>query len=253
MSFPEDLDMDRVLAEALSGIQISVNEWLAGAPDTEEPLMNRLTAQFTRRRRQCDVGVRVPVTMTSKVAFLHRKGLRQTDAFGADLAITIEIPDRGYCKTALFQIKVSQCFSSRLERRQLNQSLADDRTRERSFVLVADKTRQRMRVKSVTEAIQLIDSGHESAEIDCVHWMAISEWITKWLSCDIGQISGIDDPRSIENLLQSFIVKAPETWETPWGDGNAIEYPGDQVPAKAWLVMIFRRTMGAKENKRWST
>jgi len=249
MSFPENLDMDRVLSKALGGIHEAVHDWLDGAPTSEEPLMNRLTAQFTRRRRHCDVGVRVPVSMTAKVAFLHRQGTQQTDAFGADLAITIEIPDRNYRKTILFQIKVSEDFLARLERQQLNQALADDRTADRSFVLVADKVRQRMRVKSVRDALGLIQEGNETARVDCAEWMAVSEWLTKWISCDVGPASKADDPRSVEKLLQSFVVEPPEDWESPWEQGNGADYPSGQRPAKAWLEMMFRQVPGNKESK----
>jgi hypothetical protein len=247
LSFPEDLDMDRVLREALAGIEVAVNEWLNGAPTSEEPLMNRLTAQFTRRRRRCDVGVRVPIAMTAKVAFLHRRGVRQTDAYGADLGITIEIPDRNYRKTVLFQIKVSEDFSARLERKQLDQALVDGRTRDRSFILVADKLRQRMRVKSVSDAIRLIRDGNETAEVDCAEWMTVSEWLTKWISCDIGPASKINDPHSVERLLQAFVVEIPDDWEWPWDGGNNTDYADGQIPAKAWLEIFFRQVADSRE------
>jgi hypothetical protein len=185
--------------------------------------------------------------MTAKVAFLHRQGSQQTDAFGSDLAMTIEIPDRNYCKTSLFQMKVSEDFGTRLERRQLEQALADCRTKDRSFVLVADKTRQRMRVKSIIDALQLIQNGKATADVDCADWMTISEWLTKWISCDIGQDSRHDDLRSVERLLQSFVVEPPDGWESPWSRRNADEYPSGQIPAKAWLEMIFRQIAGGEE------
>lgn len=247
MSFPEDLDMDRVLSEALGGIHTAVKEWLDGAPTSEEPLMNRLTAQFTRRRRHCDVGVRVPIAMTARVAFLHRKGPRQTDAYGSDLAITVEIPVCNYRKTVLLQIKISEDFRARVERQQLDQALVDYRTKDRSFVLVADKVRQRMRIKFVSDVVQLIPAGNNSTEIDCAGWMTVSEWLTKWISCDVGPASQINDPASVERLLQSFVVEPPADWESPWDAGHDADYPNEQVPARAWLEMIFRPAADAKE------
>jgi len=130
----------------------------------------------------------------------------------------------------------------RIERGQLNQALADCRTQDRSFVLVADKLRQRMRVRSVSDAIQLIHTGHETAQIDCARWMTVSEWLTRWISCDVGPISRMDDVRSVEKLLEAFVVEAPDDWERPWGHGDAADYPSDQIPARAWLEMIFRQT-----------
>ena len=247
MSFPDNLDMDRVLAEALAGIQIAVDGWLSGQPISEEPLMSRLTEQFTRRRRRCDVGVREPVTMNSKVAFLHRRGVQLTDAYGSDLAITIEIPDLKYRKTCLFQMKVSTDFSTRLERAQLNQAIVDTRTKERSFVLVADRARQRMRVKSVDDAIKLFKADSDTVGVDCADWMTISEWLTKWISCDVGLSSQLDDPNSVEKLLQEFVVEPPEGWECPWGQGNAEDYSIEQLPARAWLEMVFQRMANGEE------
>ena len=238
MTFPQELDMDRVLGEALKGIQIAANGWLAGQPTSEEPLMSRLTEEFTRRRRQCDVGVRVPVGMTAKIAYLHRRGHHQTDAYGADLAITIEIPDRSFRKTALFQIKVSENFSARIERKQLETALKDYRTRDRSFVLVADRVRERMRVTSVNDAIGLIKDEDVTATIDCAQWMTMSEWIIRWISCELGPASTDDGAQSVELLLQHFNIEPSGDWESPWGNGDPQEYPDNQLPAKAWLEMI---------------
>jgi hypothetical protein len=249
VSIPEDLDMDRVLSAALEIIETAVQGWSSGAPMSEEPLMSRLTEQFSRRRRQCDVGARVPVAMIARIAFLHRQGANQTDEYGADLAVTIEIPDRAYRKTALFQLKVSKDFSAELKRGQLEQSLADDRIKDRSFLLVADKVRQRIRVKSVADTLNLFSYGCKSAQINCAEWLGISEWLIKWISCNVGQASCHNDPRSVEALLQSFVVEAPDDWERPWGQGKYGNYPSNQTPAKAWLEMIFRRVAGSEEKR----
>ncbi len=246
-SFPQDLDMDRVLYESLSGVVRAVTAWLSGAPTSEEPLMNRLTAEFTRRRRRCDVGTRTPVVMTGKYALLHRRGESQTDAYGADLAVTVDIPDRAYTKTALFQIKVSADFALRLEREQLDQAMRDARTEGRSFVLAADKSRERLRIKSVVDALHLVSANAQTASIDCAEWSPLGDWLVKWLSCDVGQPSRLDDTRSVEALLQHFVVEPPPNWESPWGDGNAEDYPEELRPAKAWLELFFRQSASRKQ------
>jgi len=226
-----------------------MHEWLAGAPTSEEPLMNRLTAQFTRRRRHCDVGVRIPIAMTSQVAFLHRQGKQQTDAYGSDLAITVEIPDRNFRKTALFQIKVSEDFCTRLELRQLKEALTDSRTKDRSFLLVADKARQRLRVKAVVDAIPLINGENKTGQVDCTNWMSVSEWLTKWISCNVGAASDNDESKSVEKLLQAFVVEPPSDWEMPWGIGDAADYSSDGIPARAWLEMFFRQLVDGEKRK----
>lgn len=249
MNVFEFVDMDCVLREALDGIHLAVDGWLGGLPTNEESLMNRLTEQFTRRRRHCDVGVRAPVEMTANVALLHRKGERQTDAFGADLAVTVDIPGNQYRKAVLLQLKISEAFSTRLEREQIQQALDDGRTAERSFVVVMEKVRRRMRVMRSKEAIELLGEGNRTAEVSCAGWMTASEWLKKWISCEVGQPSKHDDPQSVERLLQGFVVESPSGWESPWGSGEQGAFPGGRLPANAWLEMIFRQPASAGRNQ----
>lgn len=239
MSFPEDLDFDRVLYEALAGTKIAIDEWLDGAPISEEPLMNRLTAQFSRRRRSCDVGTTSPITMFSRVAFLHRQGENQTDAFGSDLAITVDIAARSFRKTALFQLKISDGFDVRLERSQLHEATENAATADRSFVLVADKTRKGVRVKAACDALEMFQEDADTATRNCVEWDTLGQWLSKWLSCDIGVRSDINDPSEIEPTLESFVVDAPKDWLSPWGTSASSASPSDARPAKAWLAMFF--------------
>ena len=240
MSFPEALDFDRIMLATLQGVTKAVREWLSGLPITEEPLMNRLTAEFTRRRRQCDVGAAVPMTMSSQVAFLHRQGDDQSDSYGADLAITVDVATLRFRKTALFQLKVSDAFSVRLERRQLERATMLPIIHDRSFILVAEKARACNRVNLAAAALDLFRNGADTATCNCADWLTLGQWLIRWMSCEVGGIGSIDDPSGIEPLLQRFVVEPDQDWEHPWPEAEGtIEYPEGLRPAKVWLAMFF--------------
>lgn len=102
MTFPATLDFDKIAYNTLWDVSEAVRGWLSGQPTDEVALMNRITERITRRRRGCDVGVGSKVQMVSQLALLHRKGARQTDLYGADLAITVLVAKIGFIKTRFF-------------------------------------------------------------------------------------------------------------------------------------------------------
>jgi hypothetical protein len=63
--------------------------------------------------------------MESSLAMLHRKGSKQVDQFGSDLAVTVRVVGDPFVKTALFQLKRSTGQNCELERRQLEAATTD--------------------------------------------------------------------------------------------------------------------------------
>src|SRR6266516_3950475 len=102
------VNFDRVLKELLWDMAYVVNDWAKGKPQKEAVLLNRITARLSRSRRKCDVGVKKPLVMTAEFYELHRRGEKQSDKYGSDLAVTIRIKEGStrrptFLKTALFQ------------------------------------------------------------------------------------------------------------------------------------------------------
>lgn len=256
MPFPPDLDFDRVLAETLNAVQIAIAGWHKGGLHSEEPLMSRLSEQFSRSRRGCDVGSTTPMRMTSQVALLHRKGDNNRDKYGADLAITVFIEPAEFLKTALFQLKVSEDFTAQFERSQLNDALADARTGDRTFVLVADRTRLRTRVNDATSVRAMFNGDSATATRNCADWDSLGQWISKWLACDVGLPSDSKDPNGVEPLLGQYVIEhvdEPETWYEPWPTApqpSSQSVRPDVKPAKMWLMLFFSATGAGKEGSR---
>lgn len=240
MSFPADMDFDRIMLELLGSIDVALKGWKKGGLLSEEPLMNRIVEPFNRNRRGCDVGAATPLSMTSQVAILHRRGANQTDAFGSDLAITIDIPSRAFRKTALFQLKVANGLSASIERSQINAAHAHPLVQDRSFVMVTDRERLRTRVKSTRDLINAFRPGAETATCDCSPWLSLGQWASQWLSCEVGVPSGYADPNGVEGLLERFIVEQPDEWVSPFGEtAQTTDLPERWIPAKVWLVLRF--------------
>jgi hypothetical protein len=238
MPFPKDIDIDKVIALALRDISTSIKEWLQGQPTSEEALMNRITANLHRPNRSCDVGIKNDVRMISQMALLHRQGPNQTDLYGADLAVTIRVMgEENLVKTALFQLKQSDDFKVTLERKQLEDALIDERIGQRSFVLLADKGRTGVKLAFAPEILKQFDGRQKTKEFDASTWMPVTTWLTNWLSCDIGQPSQLNDPNSIESLLQQYVFE--EAWVRDWSIITDFDFTSEYLPARTWLYIFF--------------
>ncbi len=234
MAFPDIVDFDKLVFEALLDIRHSVQSWLAGRPHDEVALMNHLTGRLARRRRRCDVGAKGPVAVSAEVYALHRQGERATDKYGSDLAVTVRIPKLSWVKTALFQLKRAEGLHVSLPHDQLEQAAVDARILERAFVFVIAEERLLMRVQDVKSLRkQLIGKSLQSTyAFDCSGWSGIVNWIEHWLQCVVGKESEEGDPNSVEALLQSFVVKPPTLDLFP---GEDADIPEDFLPARSWL------------------
>ena len=236
MAFPNNIDFDKLINVVLEDFGTSIHGWISGRVLEEVALMNRLTEQLSRRRRGCDVGLTSPVSVRCEVSVLHRKGIKQVDRYGSDLAVTVYV-DNTLVKTALFQLKKSNNLSLILEREQLEDATLDARTKKRAFVLAVDETRQIVRLHDVDSLLSTYNRTQETKTFQSTRWESLARWVWKWLSCDIGERSDPSDPNSVEGLLQQFIV--PEGLITSWGRQVEHDLPEDFVPARLWLKLYF--------------
>lgn len=201
--------------------------------------MNRITARLSRDRRKCDVGVRVPVAMESELYQLHRRGSQGQDQYGADLAITISVPELSWIKTALFQLKCSNDARVVVEDHQMQEAARDSRILERAFVAAVDEQRGLIRIESTSEIRTVFPVGQKTHTMDCSHWHGLVHWLHQWLGCNIGAESKSGDPEGVETLLESFVLQPipPEAV-----GGLATEHSENYLPARSWLRMLFHST-----------
>lgn len=239
MPFPKQLNFDIIAHGLLQDIATAIRAWSTGRPCSEEAFMSQVTEQLARKRRGCDVGLTEPVGMRCQVAMLHRRGTSQTDQYGCDLAVTIYVDSTQYVKTALFQLKKSQSYRTSIERRQLDDAMADPRTKDRAFVLVVDEVRQGIRIESAIELLKQFDN-QQTKTFEVAEWTGLTQWALNWLSCDIGPISDPRDRRSVETLLEKYRVSDNNLWNSPWAVGEIAETElPEQLPARAWLTFLF--------------
>lgn len=236
MPLPSSIDFDRLIAIALYEIHSAVRSWVSGEPREEGALLNHITGNLRRRRRSCDVGNTAPVRMESQLSVLHRKGPRQTDRFGCDLAVTVSIPADGFMKTAFFQIKKSIEYEASIEHRQLIDASVITAIQDRAFVLVADEVRHGIRLNAVSAVIQEIPPSQATKSFNCANWDTIAQWTQAWLSCSIGPESDPNDPDRVEKLLKRYQIQPPL-----FRGEEELHLLGDEevVPARAWLELAF--------------
>jgi hypothetical protein len=237
MPFPQELNLDILAFQVLHDVGAALSEWSTGQPRNEEAFMNHLTGRLVRRRRGCDVGLVEPISVRSEIALLHRKGPKQTDKYGSDLAVTLYVDSNRYVKTALFQLKKSEECKFQLKREQLNNAIEDPRLAPRSFVLCFDEMRHGIRIKSVTDCLSEFDMEQETRMSDSINWTSLTQWMLAWISCEAGPESDPNDLASVESLLESYRLPDPH-WMSPWVKGTKADQP-EVVPAKAWAEFVF--------------
>ncbi len=237
MPIHQSIDFDKVVYNALSDCNYAVQQWLKGRPHSEEALLNHLTANLVRRRRGCDVGVLTPTYLQSEVYELHRKGPQQKDLYGADLAVTVIFQQESLMKTAFFQLKRSKNYDFIAERSQIEDSLTDSRVRERSFLVAVDENRRGFRLSSTKMVLKKFNGQAENKKFNASSWDCLSDFLWKWLSCDIGPITKFKEPDNIESLMQNFIVEGPDDFT--WEEGEPEDYSENLLPARSWVILTF--------------
>lgn len=209
MPLPAEVDIDKLLSIVLDSTKVAIAGWLRGAPRDETALMNRVSEQLTRTRRGCDVGTFERVVVRSRIAVLHRRAKDNSDLFGADIAVTVLAEPNGFMKTALFQLKKGNGFQAQLEKEQLDDMLESDMTRRRAFVLYADEERTGVRIGHVPDLSREYSPGQRYKTFGTASWQPLSLWLAKWLTCEIGPESDINDPGTIESILTQYEVESP--------------------------------------------
>jgi regulation of enolase protein 1 (concanavalin A-like superfamily) len=176
------------------------------------------------------------MSVQTSLAMLHRKGPRNTDQYGCDLAVTVRVEPGAFRKTALFQFKRSADFSVVVNRTQLDDALSDARIGPRAYVLALEEVRQALRIESISVLDSRFNSRNETT-FDALTWSSVAEWLHGWLRCDIGPSSLEPDDDGVEELLTEFVVEPPEI--TLFDDVERVAPEGiDFIPARAWLQIL---------------
>lgn len=162
MSIYNSVDFDKIAAIGYSKAANAVRQWIDGRILEEPALLNHTIGQFKQTRRGCDIGVKNVIEGKTKLFTLHRKGVKQIDKFGSDLAVTVKIDSIDFCKTAFFQFKKSKGLETTLQKDQLLECLKMNTVFERSFAFVADENRQCIRLKSLAEIDSTFDKAKET-------------------------------------------------------------------------------------------
>lgn len=233
-----EINLDLVVQSLLDDMVHATNGWLNGEPKDEPALMNRITERLSRNRRKCDIGVGHPVEVVTDFFRLHREGPRQTDQYGADLAVTIRVAEIDLTKTVFFQLKVSHHYKARLTLGQLQQPSAFPGVKERSFVLAVDDPGRGYRVEATRKCESEVQTGYESSEFDTSKWEYLTEWVIAWLECKNAPESDTSDPNAVEVLLEKYRQAAIKDYDE---EIIAANLPRDVVPAKNWLRFTFQR------------
>lgn len=187
MSIYETIDFDKIAAIAYSRAANAVRQWIDGRVLEEQALLNHTIGQFKPTRRGCDIGAKNIIEGKTKLFTLHRKGIKQIDKFGSDLAITLKINSIDFCKTAIFQFKKSKQLETTIQKDQLVESLKVKIVFDRCFAFVVDENRHCIRLKSLTDIDATFDKTKETQKANCENWITLIQWLEKWLKCEIGK------------------------------------------------------------------
>ena len=210
------LDFDKFASQVTYDMRVSIANWLRGAPTDEPALMSQISSNIFRKRRKCDIGYGPKFEMEFKLYELHRKGKHQTDKFGSDLALTINIetPKR-FQKTAFFQFKVATDDKAKIEKRQIDDAKVIQEIYDRSFIFCSDKKSGITRVNEINKVD--FKPEKDSTTLDIKKWEFFLVWLHRWLKCDLGKYSDPDAADNVENLLRSY-VKFCKTFTDQEGD-----------------------------------
>jgi hypothetical protein len=239
MSLPDNLNIDRIVDAVLEDMTFVARAWNSGRPKDETALLNHITGRLNRSRKKCDVGVNSPMTMESECYELHRQGKNQTDRYGSDFAVTVEIPTDGFKKTALFQLKKGSDYKATLTREQLEDGCLLTNIEERNFVLFVDEDRLGYRVQAVRECLDEVGTENASKQFDTSQWEFLAVWLVKWFCCQVGKPTNADDKDPVEPLLESYRIPEPPS-EKMLKDFNRENIPDNFVATKSWLQYTFK-------------
>lgn len=238
LQLPRGVNFDKIVYAVIEDIADAIDGWSAGASREEPSLLNRISEKLKRKRNKCDIGTSHPMEMTVDYFELHRKGTRQTDQYGSDLAITFEIVNAGIKKTVFFQMKVSNKHQMTLVSDQLLQPSAFPGVAERSFVFAVDEVWKSCRVRHTSACAGEIPENHATKQFDVSQWDLLAEWIPAWFRCDKAPPTKETDPIKVEGLLDAY--KLPDNVNI-YQQTIRANLPPNILPARAWLTYSFKK------------
>jgi hypothetical protein len=239
MNYMGEVDLDKLVSHLCLAMWFPLRQWFHGVYLWEPIYLEHFFVFNRKRRLDLDIGLRRKIQFTMFLHNLHRQAPNQSDVYGSDFALTIDMAGtERWTKTALFQLKVSQDQKVTLEKEQLGAALMKDLIAQRSFVAAIDRRRCTQRIAK-TEDI-LAAERHNSRKtftVDAVSWLASSDWVFRWIRCEHGVLS--DEQHgglATEELLNAYVAQdernpyfgvARETPESPESLG---------ITARTWYI-----------------
>lgn len=227
---------------ALAGglVDSGIARWMAGAPRSEEALMNQVT-QALGGPAYCDIGRVEPLILSAEVYPLHRRGPGRTDAYGSDAAVTVIFETTGVVKTAFFQFKKAPLGQCRLERGQLRDALRHPAVAPRAFIFAADENSGEARIASARWALGQFRPRAATRTTTIAPWIRTRAWIAGWLACRQAPASDLHARDRVEALLQPFVDARIPPDILPGGAGPdpivMRDMPDGFQPARLWAVL----------------
>lgn len=216
----------------------AISAWSNGDPQDESALMNQMTGRLRRNRGRCDVGTGCPVIMTAQYFRLHRKGSNQTDKYGSDFAVTIDIPHTGLVKTTLFQLKIGAANHVSLEKEQLTSAQSVGLLQDRTFVITVNRDSHSMRLRSAKLCAKEFSNNQCSKDFCLESWDWLVEWLPAWFRCEKAPASDADTKIKVEDILDGFRAPPPRDMVVQVLRNNVRD---GFVPARAWMKYRFDR------------
>jgi hypothetical protein len=142
----------------------------------------------------------------------HQQGANRKDKYGSDFALTIDIQGKfSLRKTALFQTKLADNYSTTVERHQLDELLSVPEFAGRAFTMAVDRTRAVIRIQSADLlAAAFANPKQASMVCDTTEWIPSTDWIIRWFECALGRPSTSFEQLPVERILASRAVDIPE-------------------------------------------
>lgn len=211
MSVFQYIDRDKTIGFMAFYWWMPLREWRFGIPQ-EVFFLHDFFRHSDLHSNGWDIGLRAPARVRHDVTRLHQQGANRTDTFGSDFALTIDIQGKFTLrKTALFQTKLADNYSSTVDRRQLEEALSLPEFAGRAFTMALDRLREVIRIQSVDVLAAAFPNRQQaSMTFDTTEWTPSTEWLTRWLECDIGRPSTSFEPVPLERILASRAVDLPD-------------------------------------------
>ncbi len=229
MSILKDINFDILANICFRLSNNAIRNWHLGIVLEEPALLNHIIGQYRITEFGCNVGVSKIHIAKAKFYTLHRKGEKQIDKYGADLAVTISSKNLSFSKTAFFQFKKSKKLKVIIEKKQIDEAQKFPAVYDRSFVFVVDEVYKCIKIELLNNITKLVTGS--TATFDCNEWKSQTEWLNLWLKCEIGEKSVFGSTSSIEVILKDLTREEPKAI-IPDKLDNFPNY----LPAKEWMV-----------------